>query len=417
MSKMHVAFVLELYQPPTEDFKTLTRINSECYVPLVKLLVTEPRPRITLLVTSSLINLLNKWGLAKPVLPLLQFGIAHDNIELAHSGAYHSVFPLLSDKEVRRQIELDIEAKRKTFPPTKTRGILPPELCYRDSLIPVFKDLGFNWTLIDDKLMELHQIPVPSRSIYTVDDMAILLRSSFWSDCIRQPSEDHTHWTGQAFLQVMRQELENVEQDCYKIIMLPGETFGHHVKYLHELFFRDLLYGLDDFPDIRLCTVSDLLGNSAFPRIKREHADFGYFPASSISTRPDDWVRQDPYPHFRSRNNPIHDKLWQLTDLILEVTDHLDFDQLKFQRLRKLLDMAFYSGQYFHASYWFWDKSRVYEGIDRQMRALYEYYQTTRDKQPLRQGQDLYTDLMWEISQRDVHERLRDRGGQKAGHN
>ncbi len=68
MPKMHVAFVLELYQPPTQGFETLERINSECYVPLVKLLVTEPRPRITLSVTSSLINLLNEWGLAKPVL-------------------------------------------------------------------------------------------------------------------------------------------------------------------------------------------------------------------------------------------------------------------------------------------------------------------------------------------------------------
>ncbi len=345
----------------------------------------------------------------------MQFGIAQDNIELAHSGAYHSVFPLLSDKEVRRQIELDIEAKRKSFPLARTRGILPPELCYRDSLIPVFKQLGFNWTLIDDKLMEPLQIPVPSRSIYTVDDMAILLRSSFWSDRIRQPREGNTHWTGQAFLQAMRQELENVGQDCYKVIMLPGETFGHHIKYFHELFFRDLLYGMDDFPDIRLCTVSDLLGNPAFPRIERDHADFGYFPASSISTLLDDWPRQDPYPHFCSHNNSIHDKLWQLTDLILEVTERLDFDQPKFQRLRKLLDTAFYSGQYYHASYWFWDKSRVYEGIDQQMRALYEYCRTTGDTQPLRLGQDLYTDLMWEISQRDAHERFQDRSNPKAG--
>jgi len=390
MSKMHVAFVLELYQPPTQNFETLARINSECYVPLAKLLVTEPRSRITLSVTSSLINLLNEYGLAKPVLSLLLSGVEHDTIELAHSGAYHSVFPLLSDKEVRRQIELDIEAKRKTFRPTRTRGILPPGLCYRDSLIPVFKDLGFNWTLIDDKLMEPLHIPLPSCFIYTVDDMAILLRSSLWSDRIRQPREDHIHWTGRAFLQAMQQELDNEERDCYKVIMLPGETFGHHIKYFHELFFRDLLYGLDDFPDIRLCTVSDLLVNPAFPRTERQnHADFDHFPPSSISTWLDDWTRQDPYPNFRSHNNPIHDKLWQLTDLILEVTERLDFDQPEFERLRKLLDTAFYSGQYYHASYWFWDKSRVYEGIDRQMRALYEYSQTTSDKQTLCQGRFL----------------------------
>lgn len=408
MPSMHIAFVLELYQPPTQDFKTLNRINNECYVPLAELLVTDPRPRITLSVTSSLIKLLDDFGLSKPALTHWHEGIRHGNIELAHSGAYHSVFPLLSDNEVRRQLVLDVEAKKKAFQLSETRGVLPPELCYRDSLIPVFRDLGFSWTLVDDKLMVPLEIPVPTQNIYTCNGIALLLRSSLWSDRIRRPREYHQRWTGRGFLQEMQRELEDEGQDCYKVIMLPGETFGHHIRYFQEIFLRDMFYALEDFPDIRLCTVSDLLANPAIARVERESQeqdDFIYFPPSSISTWPEDWGRQDPYPHFHSRGNPIHERLWRLTDLILEVTERLDFEQPTFERLRQLLDTAFYSGQYYHASLWFWDKSHIFEGIDRQMRALYEYHHITGDEGPLREGQELYTELMGEIRLRDERER------------
>lgn len=40
------------------------------------------------------------------------------------------------------------------------------------------------------------------------------------------------------------------------------------------------------------------------------------------------------------------------------------------------------------------------EGIDRQMRVLYEYARVTGDRGALRLGQRIYASLLWEVHQR-----------------
>jgi hypothetical protein len=403
MARLHIALVLELYQPPTQGGGMLERVTHECYAPLAKLLAGEPRLRVTLSFTRSLSEGLKTWGLDDVVITAIAQAVARGNVELAHSGAYHSVFPLLSDREVRRQVELDLEAKGDSFGPTPPRGILPPELCYHDRLLPLFRDLGFRWTLVDDKLLHSIGIPIPRSAVYRVQDLAVLFRSDLWSDSIRQPWEGGGHWTGRAFAAELAREARGLASDAYKVLMLPGETFGHHIPWFQETFLRDLAYALADYPELCLSTVSELLDTGRFPETPpppHGPTRFEFLPPSSLATRVEDWDRGDPYPHFNSGGNPIHKRLWRLTKLILRVTDRLDLGLPKFKRLRGLLDSAFYSGQYFHASLWYWDLGPVLEGIDRQMRVLYEYARVTGDHNSLSSGQRVYASLLWEVEQR-----------------
>lgn len=399
MTTMHIAFVLELYQPPYQSQEMLERITNECYVPLARLLEAERFP-ITLSFTQSLIERLDAFGLLDSVRPAIQYGVERGDIELVHSGAYHSVFPLLSDREVNRQIQLDMETKGTWFGPTEARGILPPELCYKDGLLPLFRSLGFTWTLVNDKIMQGFGIKVPDSEVYDAEGLAVLLRSSLWSDGIREHKTEGGHWTGRDFSREMAYEVERLGRDAYKVIMLPGETFGHHVPYFQETFLRDLLYALADCQSVRLDTVSGLLDSGRFRRVEitpRGSSEFQFLPPSSVSTHWEDLERGDPYPHFRSCGNSVHEGLWQLTSLIMEATGRLDFARPDFQRLRRLLDSAFYSGQYYHASLWFWDSGPILEGVDRQMRALYEYARATEDFKALHAGQEIYTNLLWEV--------------------
>ncbi len=403
MARLHIALVLELYQPPTQGREVLERVTNECYAPLAKLLAAEPRLRVTLSFTRSLIEGLKTYGLDDAVIPAIAQAVTEGNVELAHSGAYHSVFPLLSDREVRRQVELDLMAKEQPFGSTPPRGILPPELCYSDRLLPLFRDLGFRWTLVDDKLLCRFGIPIPSGEVYRVENLAVLFRSDLWSDSIRQPRESGGHWTGRDFAAELAREARGLAGDAYKVIMLPGETFGHHIPWFQETFLRDLVYALGDYPDLCLSTVSELLGVGRFPQVPPPPhgvVGFGSLPPSSLATREGDWARGDPYPHFNSRGNPIHKRLWRLTGLILRVIDGQPLGAHEFGRLRALLDSAFYSGQYYHASMWFWGPEPVLEGIDRQMRVLYEYARVTGDLRSLRLGQRIYASLLWEVHQR-----------------
>lgn len=80
-----------------------------------------------------------------------------DKLEIVHSGAYSPIFPLLPEREVERQIELDFQYKEENLGLTSKTGIYSPELCHGDS----------------------------PREIYRIDGLSVFLRSALWSNRIR----------------------------------------------------------------------------------------------------------------------------------------------------------------------------------------------------------------------------------------
>jgi hypothetical protein len=309
----------------------------------------------------------------------------------------------MPEREVRRQIELDIKFKLEHFGLLKLSGLFSPEMCYHDRLVPLYQAMGFHWTVIDDQVAETNGISVPAQEIFQVNGFSVLMRSAWWSDKVRRADHEGERLTGRKFVDQMGNEIAGKDHDCYKIIALSGETFGHHVKYYQETFLREMLFALRHRENVRLCLVSDLLNINSLHKCEKQKEigkGFAYFPPSSWATQADDYRRGDPYPHWCSRGNPIHEKLWQLTGLILSSCEGISFEDNANHDLRKLLDRAFYSTQYFWASIWFWEPERaeqIYEGIDLQMRALYMCAELTQNARLLKEGEDLYTQLMWEI--------------------
>jgi hypothetical protein len=404
MANMYISFLLEFYQPPTQAYPILNNIIKECYVPIGKLFNCDLNPKFTISMTHSLMDLLDRYGRIDDVVPLLRRAVDDNKIEIAHSGAYHPIFPLIPRQEVVRQIELDVGLKEKNFGRIPKKGIIPPELCYDDKLIGIFKDMGFKWTLVDDKVMATNGVAVPDTEIYQVDGFTVFMRSSLWSDGLTKKRASGRYWTGKEFVRHLRDEMAGKDRDCYKILELTGETFGHHIKYYQETYLRDMLFALRDCDSVRLCTVSELLDASSLRKVeKRRERDksFQFFPPSSVATTSEELRRGDLYPHWKSNDNLVHEKLWALTNLILEACRDMDFGNGRNSDLREMLDRAFYSGQYFSASVWYWDPKRIYEGIDLQMRALYKYARLTDDKRTLEEGQHIYAELMWQIFKRD----------------
>ena len=229
------------------------------------------------------------------------------------------------------------------------------------------------------------------------------------------PAEDffNTHLTGREFVRQMEAEIQQHEQDCYTIIAISGETFGHHVKYYQETFLRDMLCKLSESDSVELCLVSELLNIPSLSKIEKTKEAgqiFEYFPPCCWATQPDDYKRGDYYPLWKSKGNPIHENLWKLTDLIWEANSCINFNiegdeqDSELFKLRELLDRAFYSTQYFWVSIWFWNPERIYEGIDLQMRTLYLSTSLMDNYELLKAGQAIYTQLMWAIHQRTQEE-------------
>jgi hypothetical protein len=408
---MYLAFLLDFFQPPAQSYDVIDQITRECYLPLVELFNCDLNPRFTVSLANSLGFLFEEYG-KDEVTRELRRAIENGKAELVNSGSSHPIFPLIPEQEVRRQIGLDIEFKRANLGVSRTAGIFSPELCYDDNLVDLYRDMRFTWTLVDDQVMAMNGIPVPEEYVFQIADLAVLMRNSFWSERIRRPKDTGWRWTGKEFVEYLDAEAAQRTEDCYRIIALAGETFGHHLKYYQETFLRDMLFALKGCESVRLLTISELLTVSSLPKVakaREQGKKFAYFPRCSWATRPEDYQRGDFYPHWQSKGNAVHAGLWELSGLILEACRDIDFENDANNKLRVLLDGAFYSTQYYWASLWFWRPERIYEGIDGQMRALYACARLTRNSALLESGKRVYTRLMWEIDKanREHHERQR----------
>jgi hypothetical protein len=398
---MHVAFLLDFFQPSAQGL-VIDEVSNECYLPLIDLFNSDLAPRFTVSLANSFAGMLAENG-KDDLIKGLGHALDDRKIELVHTGAFHSIFPLIPIQEVRRQIELDIRYKSEHFGLETLGGIVPPELCYADELVSLYRDMGFSWTIIDDRVMEMNGVRVPDNEIFHVSQFAVLMRSSFWSDRLRRPSENGTYPSGREFVRQLEREVAGRNQDCYKIIALSAETFGHHVKYYEETLLRNMLFEIEKSNTVRLCLVSDLLKTDTLvltEKSKEKDRTFSFFPPTSWATQPENYQRGDWYPHWKSRGNPIHEKLWELTNLIFDACRDINFQNDAHSDLRSLLDRAFYSTQYFWASIWFWNPEQIYDGIDLQMRALYKCARLTRNLRMLNRGELIYTALLWAIDDR-----------------
>jgi hypothetical protein len=259
----------------------------------------------------------------------------------------------------------------------------------------------------DDRLMGFNGVMISDHDILHVSNFAVLMSSSLWCDRIRKPDGDGRYLTGKQFVDHLRHEIADQDRDACKIIVLSAETFGHHIKFYQETFLRDMLFALHHCDSVRLCLVSELLELESLckrEKPKEKNKGFDYLPPSSWTTQPQECERGDPYPHWKSRGNPIHEKLWDLTNLILECCQDIDLNDRVCHDLRGVLDRAFDSTQYFWASCRFWRSEAVYTGIALQMRALYKCAKLTSNERMRRQGEAIYAELMWEIYKRSQKE-------------
>jgi len=399
MAKLYLAFLLHFNQPINQDREVLREISNECYRPVFGLFNDDLDAKFSISITDSLLSLFKEEGMEKETIDQLSMARQKGNIEVLHTGAYYPILPLLDPGEIRRQIEVDIDFKKKDLAVDALSGFFPPELCCDDNLIEILRQQGFKWTILDDQLFEQNGIAIPEHEISCAGGLHVFARSSFWSNILSQGGP-----RGRDFVRQMDLERRERTRDYYKIIALAGETFGHRHRLFHRVFFEEMFNELQSHDNIKSCQVSDLLCIPSLSKrkvVSRTDGAFRYFPASSWATTPKNAARGDPYPHWKSRGNPIHEKLWELSDLIQTCCRGVDFTDQKYKRLRDLLDPAFYSLQYFWASIHYWNSGLIYKGIDLQMRALYEYCDVIGNNEALETGQRIYTQLLREIQGRD----------------
>ncbi len=383
----YLAILLHIYQPPTQIGWVVDQIANECYRPLSQIMNDdELNPKFTLNINYSLTEQLAERGY-EDILKNFNEAAEKGYLEFTNSGAYHPIFPLIPEQEVIRQLNLNYERNKKYIPSFEPKGVFPPEMCYDSRLAKLLSDnFDYKWVITDDLPFGYYQGFVPYNFIPKVSDIAVVLRSNLWSNDV----SFHTY-VGKEFLARVKKSMKDWfgDEDGYIILAMDGETFGHHHKYYHEKFLRNLLYALKEDNEIKLVTISEIV--ERFPK------KASFVPPSTWSATAQDLANDDPYPLWQSKFNPIHAKQWEFLYyayyLMKKVNDEL---------IRDLMDKALYSCQFWWASVWNFDPSQIYRGAFAILDVVNRYYQLTGDKVSLERAREKFVNIIKEVEHRQL---------------
>lgn len=377
---------LHFYQPPTQFHAVLKKICDESYRPLIRLFKEYPDARVTINICGGLTEMLRDHG-AKDVLDGFRELARNGQLEFCDSSKYHAILPLLSEREISRQIELNHRTNRFFFGDVYTpKGFFSPEMCYSRKLNRPLSRAGYRWILLSGIACSR---PWPLDRIYRMDnaDLYVLFRDDILSNKISFKGID-----SHGFLEHLKSLAGNSVDEggnVYVITAMDGETFGHHIQSWEKLFLgevyeeieseeekhRELTQRVDlarehrflyeaKSPQIKSVTVSQLI--DIFPEGKNIRPR-----SSSWSTSAQDIECGNFYPLWNHPDNPIHALQWEHLEIcqkLVKIAEKLAENNKDAKNhtyiARRLLDQAMHSCQFWWANRMgMWDVNMVNKGL------------------------------------------------------
>lgn len=342
---------LHFYQPFSQKKEILEAIVNQSYRPLLKGLKESKKAKIVLNISGALTELFDKYGYTDLIEDLIELGKA-GKIEFTSTAKYHAFLPLLSDEEVIRQIKLNDETNKHYFGDVyNPKGFFPPEMGYSENLPKILENLGFKWIIIDEIACGGVVENVDYTKLYKIKNSNLLaffrnrrVSNLIMSSVVR--SKD-------TLLEALH---EDISSNKYLLTAMDGETFGHHRVGLEKLLFE-----VFDYEGFEFITMNDLVN------FYKEVEEINPVKSTWASSEADIKANSQ-FLSWNDPTNELHKMQWEFVHFVLDFVKSLNPED---ETVRKKLDVALASDQFFWASAkpW-WSVEMIEEGAFRLLDAI-----------------------------------------------
>lgn len=331
---------LHFYQPANQQKDILEAVANQCYRPLLNGLLTKDGARLTINISGSLLELLHKYNL-KDVIDAIGKLYATGRVEITSTACYHAFLPLMNEKEIIRQIDLNNDLVRKYVASGVVfKGFFPPEMAINAKLLNIVSRSGYKYVLVDSiaykgDINVLESLSGRRTFKYMSSDLVVFFRDRKPSNIIMGGIERNS------------MNINNLLQEYgdrkYLVTAMDGETFGHHRPGLEnsllDVYDNNMVIG---DKEVQFATFSDLLAFN--------------LKETSVELQDSTWASSlediDQGIQFISWNDPVnivHQYQWELVNLMLRVIDSLANRPELYPTARNMADKAVASDQFFWA--------------------------------------------------------------------
>jgi len=331
---------LHIYQPYNQQLDILERIVNESYRPLLTGFKKNKKAKVTLNINGGLVELLVKNGYTD-VIEDIRILAERGQLEFTASAMYHPFLPLLPDKEVKRQIELNSQTNKKYFGEIyQPKGFFSPEMAYSHKLAQIVAEIGYEWIIAEELASPQKPTFTQVYSVQDIPTLKMLFRDKRISVLILSAVVRSS--------KSLLAEIGNIEikKDRYLLTVMDGETFGHHRPGLEKVLFE--FYNEMPFKNV---LVSDLVKKFSVEKsIKPQACTWSAEEQDFWLEKEKKRVKSTPFLLWQDPNNPIHKLQWEFTYFVIDLVNNLDKNKPYYKKVRELLDKALQSDQFWWAS-------------------------------------------------------------------
>ena len=351
---MKWANFLHIYQPFDQQPDILEAIVAQSYRPILENLRKNKNVRLTLNINGALLELFDKYGYRDLIEIMKEVGL-EGRLEFTGCAKYHAFLPFLNKEEIIRQIKMNDETNLFYLGDAyKPQGFFPPEMAFKEELVPIIEECGFKWIILDEIALNGKTENVDYTKLYKIKNSSLMvyfrerrLSNLIMSAVVRSPA-------------TLKEAMVNdLKSSRYLITAMDGETFGHHRPGLEKL-----LFDIFSTPEFDLVTISDL------PKYYSETIEV--LPIKSTwASSPADIEKGIQFLSWSDPENIIHKWQWELLNLVLNQVYTLDKNIPAYAVTRKMMDSALASDHFWWASAkpW-WSMEMIEDGAYRLLETL-----------------------------------------------